>query len=89
MATEAALLGTPSLFVNTITAGNWVHLRDNYELLYFYTNGREAMDKARELLAMSNLKEVWTQRRSKLLSEKINLTPWIVNMGKHLLSEKI
>lgn len=88
MATDAALLGTPSIFVNTIIAGNWVHLHNHYELLYFYANGREAMDKARELLAMPNLKAVWAQRRSKLLSEKINLTPWIVNMGNRLLSEQ-
>jgi len=88
MLTEAALLGTPALFVNTLTAGNWFDLRDNYELLYFYASGREAMAKARELLNMPDLKEVWEQRRKKMLANKINPTPWLVDLGNRLLAQR-
>jgi predicted glycosyltransferase len=82
MLTEAALLGTPALFVSTLRAGNWDHL---YGLLYFYDTGREALDKARDVLAMPNLKTVWAERRAKMLADKINPTPWLVDLGTHLL----
>lgn len=85
MLTEAALLGTPALFVSTLRAGNWDHLRDKYGLLYFYDTGREALDKARQLLATPDLKAVWAERRAKMLADKINPTPWLVQLGERLL----
>jgi predicted glycosyltransferase len=85
MLTEAALLGTPALFVSTLRAGNWDHLRDNYGLLYFFNTGREALAKAREILAMPNLKLEWKDRRARLLADKINPTPWLVELGNRLL----
>ncbi len=85
MLTEAALLGTPAIFVSTLRAGNWDHLRDQYGLLYFYDTRREALQKAHELLALPNLKAVWAERRAKLLADKINPTPWLVELGLRLL----
>jgi uncharacterized protein len=85
MLTEAALLGTPAIFVSTLRAGNWDHLRDQYGLLYFYDTGLEALQKARELLAMPDLKAVWAERRAKMLADKINPTPWLVELGLRLL----
>ena len=35
MLTEAALSGTPALFVSTLRAGNWDDLRNNYGLCIF------------------------------------------------------
>ncbi|MBZ0295771.1 MAG: DUF354 domain-containing protein, partial [Anaerolineae bacterium] len=85
MLTEAALLGTPAIFVSTLRAGNWDHLRDQYGLLYFFDTGREGLAKALELLAMPDLKAVWAERRAKLLADKINPTPWLVELGNRLL----
>ncbi len=85
MLTEAALLGTPALFVNTLTAGVWFDLHDHYELLYFHTNGREAMAKVRELLGMPDVKALWAQRRARMLHDKINPTPWLAALGNRLL----
>jgi predicted glycosyltransferase len=85
MLTEAALLGTPAIFVSTLRAGNWDHLRDQYGLLYFFDTGREGLAKALELLAMPDLKAVWAERRAKLLANKINPTPWLVDLGNRLL----
>jgi predicted glycosyltransferase len=85
MVTEAALLGTPALLVNTLTAGNWFDLRDQYGLLYFYPDGRAALEKALELLKTPNLKEEWAQRRARMLADKINPTPWLVDQGNRLL----
>jgi hypothetical protein len=43
------------------------------------------MQKAHELLAMPDLKTVWAERRAKLLADKINPTPWLVQLGLRLL----
>lgn len=87
MATEAAVLGTPALFVSSLRAGNWDDLRDNYGLLYFYDSGREALQKARELLALPDLKQQWAEKRARLLADKINPTPWLVELGSRLLQD--
>ncbi len=85
MLTEAAILGTPALFVSSLQAGNWFDLRDKYGLLFFYDSGAAALEKARELLAMPDLKNTWAKRRAKLLAEKIDPTPWFVALGNRLL----
>lgn len=83
MVTECAMLGTPAILVNSLRAGNWDDLRDNYDLLYFFDNGTEAMSKVRDLLAMDDLKQLWAQRRQKMLQEKTNPTAWLVELIKH------
>lgn len=85
MASESAVLGTPSVYVNTLIMGYILDLQDNYDLLFWYTDGEPALAKIRELLALPNLKQVWAERRSKLLRDKINTTPWLVNLGSKLL----
>lgn len=87
MLTEAAVLGTPALFVSSLRAGNWDDLRDNYDLLYFYDSGQAAIDKTRELLALPDLKQQWLEKRARLLADKINPTPWLVELGNHLLDD--
>jgi predicted glycosyltransferase len=87
MLTEAALLGTPAIFVSTLRAGNWEHLRDKYDLLYFYDTGSEGLAKAIELLEMPYLKTVWAERRRKMLLDKIDPTPWLVKLGNSLMNK--
>jgi predicted glycosyltransferase len=84
MASEAAVLGTPSIFVNTLTMGYVLEERD-YGLLFLFTEGQEVLAKVRELLAMPDLKTVWSERRARLLAKKIDPTPWLVDLGNHLL----
>jgi predicted glycosyltransferase len=84
MASEAAVLGTPAIFVNTLKMGYVLDERD-YGLLFLFTEGHQVLDKVRELLAMPDLKSVWAERRARLLADKINPTPWLVDLGNHLL----
>lgn len=84
MASEAAVLGTPSLYVNTLTMG-YIQNEQHYGLLFQFRNGLDALQKVRELLAMPDLKSVWAERRAKLLADKINPTPWLVQLGLQLL----
>jgi predicted glycosyltransferase len=78
MATEAAVLGTPSIFVNTLSGGNWDELEHRYQLLVDLRDSRTAIERVRELLIMDDLKETWRARRERLLADKIDVTQFIV-----------
>jgi predicted glycosyltransferase len=79
MATEAALLGTPSILVssNAKLAGVFDDLRDNFGLVYYYDNGSAGLEKTYELLK-KNPKKAWLQKRDKLLKSKIDVTEFMV-----------
>jgi predicted glycosyltransferase len=78
MATEAAVLGTPSIFVNTLSGGNWDELDHRYQLLVDLRDSRTAIERVHELLTMDDLKETWRARRERLLADKIDVTQFIV-----------
>jgi len=60
MASEAAILGTPSIYINTLRLSYTDEEEAKYDLLYNYsdpkTAQREALKKAIELLGNKNLK---------------------------------
>lgn len=85
MASEAAVLGTPSVFVNTLTMGYIEDLQDTYHLLHRYNDGAAALTAVRDLLAMSDLKAQYAQRREKMLADKISVTPWLAALCNDLL----
>ena len=85
MAAEAAVLGTPSVYVNTLIMGYILDLQDHYGLLHWYTDGAAALEKVRELLAMTDLKPDYAERRAQMLRDKINTTTWLVALGNRLL----
>lgn len=82
MTTEAAVLGTPAVKCNSFAGRLSVpnEIENKYELCYsFQPNKSEDMFvKIDELLSMSNLKELFQQRRQKMLSEKIDVTSFFV-----------
>ncbi|MBI5670617.1 MAG: DUF354 domain-containing protein [Chloroflexi bacterium] len=84
MASEAAVLGTPAVYVNTLTMG-YVLEEEQYGLLHICRDGSAALEKVRELLALPDLKPQWTAKRDRLLATKINPTPWLVELGNRLL----
>lgn len=81
MATEAALLGTPAIFVSSLagTMGNFTELEKKYSLMYSYKNPKRALEKAIELLHQDNLKENWKIKREKLLNDKIDVTAFLID----------
>jgi uncharacterized protein len=78
MATEACILGTPSIYMNTLTAGTIEELANKYQMLYRYTDGDAAIDKAVELASNSMAKIVQTEKRKIFLNDKIDVTAWMV-----------
>ena len=77
MASECAMLGTPAIYVNTLTAGT-LEEQERYGLIYNYRSSLGVIDKALELLEMPNLKERWQIKKQKMLSEKIDVTAFMV-----------
>lgn len=79
-ATEAAVLGTPSIYVSSLvgTMGNFIELEETYELLYSFTDGSGALEKAVEILQDPANKEKWQFKRERLLEDKIDVTAFMV-----------
>ena len=80
-ATEAAILGTPSIHVSSTAkyCGNFEDLHKNYKLIYTFSDDRQALEKAIEILENHNSKRKWRQRREKMLKEKIDVTAFITD----------
>jgi predicted glycosyltransferase len=80
MATEAAVLGTPSIFVSSLAGrfGNLIELEERYHLLYSFTDANRALKKAVDILENSKSKEDWVVKRERLLKEKIDVTAFMV-----------
>jgi predicted glycosyltransferase len=82
MATEASLLGTPSIYISTFAnkLGNFKELEEKYELLYSFSNETEALEKIKHLLSLNNLKQKWDSKRDALLQEKIDVTRFMIDI---------
>jgi predicted glycosyltransferase len=79
MASEAALLGTPSVYVNTLRLGYLEQMQHKYGLVFCYSDAGQAIDKAVELLTESEVKTNWQAKRAKLLQEKEDVTAFAVD----------
>jgi len=81
MASEAAVLGTPAIYVNTLRLGYLDEQEEKYGLVYNFSDPKTAQEqafrKAVELLEDKNLRRKWRKKREKLLKEKINVTAWM------------
>ena len=80
-ATEAAILGTPSIHVSSTAkyCGNFEDLHKNYKLIYTFSDDRQALEKAMEILEDPDSKRKWRQRREKMLKEKIDVTAFMTD----------
>lgn len=82
MTSEAAVLGTPAIRSNSFV-GKISYLEEEehrYELTFGFQPDKfgAMLHKIEELLSMSNLKEVWQERRERMLSDKIDVTAFFV-----------
>ena len=84
MATEAGILGTPSIYVSSLvgTMGNFDELVNDYELVYSYQDPAEALQQAVSLLEKDNTKDEWMRRRERMLTEKIDVTNFVCDRLK-------
>ena len=80
MASEAAVLGTPSVYVSSLvgTMGNFIELEQEYGLVFNYSDSDKTMNKAIELIQKPELKKEWKKKREQLLEDKIDVTAFMV-----------
>ncbi len=76
-ASEAAVLGTPAIYINTLEAGLFNEEQER-RLLYHLKNFKEILDCSNRILDDSESKNIYAERRQKLLIEKIDPTALLV-----------
>ncbi|MES2588252.1 MAG: DUF354 domain-containing protein [Bacteroidota bacterium] len=84
MATEAALLGTPSIrcnsFVGEKDMNNFIFLEKEKELLFNFMHAKEAISKAKELFLNAENKENWLKKRTSYFAEHTDINIEISNI---------
>lgn len=78
VAAEAAVLGVPGIFVNTIRLGLLDRLEKHYQLAFSVSDAAAGLQIAERLLGDPATPRLWQERRRKLLAAEENLVPWIV-----------
>ena len=77
MASEAVVLGTHALYVNTIVSGSTREQSERFHLMYCFNEGEDRYERAaaqaEALLATPGLKEIGLEKQKKLLSEKVDI----------------
>lgn len=80
MAVESALLGTPAITFSSSAkkCGNFLDLRDKYELLFYFEDDNKALNCAKKLLGDHESKSKWKFKSKKLINETINFTKFLI-----------
>lgn len=77
-ASEAAMLGTHAIYINSIKLGYLEELEHAYKIVYNFSNERRALKKAIQLLKNSNLKKLGKIKRKQIIKDKIDVTKFIL-----------
>lgn len=77
MASECACLGTPAVYINSLEVGYCTE-EEKYGLVYNFRNTNGVLEKIIELVRTENLAETCRAKRLKMLSEKIDVTAFLV-----------
>ncbi|MFP9058973.1 DUF354 domain-containing protein [Natrialbaceae archaeon A-chndr2] len=85
MATEAALLGTPTVRIQSFAARgtdmtNFIELEETYDLLRSTADETEGIELVREIVADDRTPERWRSRRERLFEEKIDVTAYVTEL---------
>ena len=77
MASECAMLGTPAIYVNSLTAGT-LEAEEESGNIFGFRNSKGVLEKALELLDENNLEDTFQIKRKKLLKDNIDITAFTV-----------
>jgi hypothetical protein len=75
-ASECAALGTPAIYVNTLTAGT-LEEQEKYGLIHIFKNFEGVVDKAMEILNTAGFKKTYRTRSEQMRAEKIDGTSFL------------
>lgn len=88
MASEAAILGTPSVYINPLGSGNLDEIINQYHLMYHFSESQPAIEKALALAEVENLKDEFRAKCKIMLKEKTDVTAWMVDFIESLIEQK-
>jgi predicted glycosyltransferase len=84
MASECAVLGTPAIYLDNDGRGYTDEQEEKYGAVFNFTESledqRKSISKGIELLKKANIKQLWAEKRSRILADKIDVTDFIVNL---------
>lgn len=81
MASEAACLGIPAIFISNIGRGYTTEQDKKYGLIKHYRLGQwEEIVQRLKLWAVQDLNNEWQKRRWNMLKDKIDVTAWLVDL---------
>lgn len=78
MASEAAILGVPSIYISSTQRGYLNELEQKYGLVYTLQERNQGLKKAIEILSNESSKSEWLFRRKKMLNEKVDVVEFMV-----------
>jgi len=81
MSSESAMLGTPSIYVDTQDAYT-IDEQESYGLVFHYKDQEPTLNKALEILQNPESKEIFTKRRNEMLKKKIDVTEFLLDYVK-------
>lgn len=79
MASEAAMLGVPCIYVNPLSAGTLNEQEHRYGLLRQIVNEKEATDTAMLVAGDRDARSRQKEKRARMLADKIDVTAWMVD----------
>ena len=88
MASEAAMLGTPSIFVNTVRAGTIDEQSQRYGLVRQLVEDDPIIREVQMLLGAPDSRAEYQLKRQHMLSEKIDVTAWQMEFIQNVVSKK-
>ena len=77
MASECAIIGTPSVYINSMEAGT-IDEQEKYGLVYHFRNGFGVLEKIKELVNDINLKKNAKLNSNKLIKDNIDVAAFLV-----------
>jgi len=84
MASESAILGTPSVYVSPLELGYLDELEEKYQLMYHLRKGDADIEGILDLAKDPNLKQKHKTRQKRMLEDKTDVTAWIVKFIESL-----
>lgn len=79
MASEAAILGVPSIYMSNTQRGYLNELEQKYELVHTISNRNDALKKAVEILENDASLDEWKLKRNRMLGEKIDVVKFMID----------
>jgi len=84
IASEAAVLGVPSIFINTTDRGYINELASRYQLAFYFKTPDGLIDQVTKLLENNNLQQEWQIKRNQMLGEKEDVVEFVVKFIENL-----